>query len=159
VERVDGTPCGAPFQADEPFAEEVVRELAAFYAKLSDLPFSAVGSLYPSDTGDVQVGPLVDLQYCSSQPPRFFGPFKTAKQRFLAIIDDVLQVIEDGLIPGADGVLLYLTQLEVRDLALASKRLEGDDDGGYYIKHADDKGDNVLRDGEGNIVGVIDWEW
>jgi aminoglycoside phosphotransferase (APT) family kinase protein len=56
-------------------------------------------------------------------------------------------------------VLLYLTQLEVRDLALASKRLEGDDDGGYYIKHADDKGDNVLRDGEGNIVGVIDWEW
>jgi hypothetical protein len=56
-------------------------------------------------------------------------------------------------------VLLYLTQLEVRDLALASKRLEEGDNGEYYIKHADDKGDNILRDGEGKIVGVIDWEW
>lgn len=33
------------------------------------------------------------------------------------------------------------------------------DDGNFYLKHADEKGDQILVDGQFNITGIIDWEW
>lgn len=33
------------------------------------------------------------------------------------------------------------------------------DDGKFYLKHADDKGDHILVDEHFNITGIIDWEW
>jgi hypothetical protein len=33
------------------------------------------------------------------------------------------------------------------------------DDGKFYLKHADEKGDQILVDDEFNITGIIDWEW
>lgn len=32
-------------------------------------------------------------------------------------------------------------------------------DHGFYLKHADDKGDHILVDEHFNITGIIDWEW
>ncbi|KAF7630233.1 hypothetical protein AFLA_010860 [Aspergillus flavus NRRL3357] len=33
------------------------------------------------------------------------------------------------------------------------------DDGQFYLRHADDKGDHILIDDDYNITGIIDWEW
>lgn len=33
------------------------------------------------------------------------------------------------------------------------------DDEKFYLKHADENGDQILVDNEFNITGVIDWEW
>jgi hypothetical protein len=33
------------------------------------------------------------------------------------------------------------------------------DDGKFDLKHADEKGDQILVDDEFNITGIIDWEW
>jgi hypothetical protein len=29
----------------------------------------------------------------------------------------------------------------------------------FYLKHGDEKGDQILVDNEFNITGIIDWEW
>lgn len=31
--------------------------------------------------------------------------------------------------------------------------------GDFYLKHADDKGDHILVDEDFNITGIVDWEW
>jgi hypothetical protein len=33
------------------------------------------------------------------------------------------------------------------------------DDGKFYLKHVDEKGNQILVDDEFNITGIIDWEW
>ncbi|EED13922.1 hypothetical protein TSTA_101620 [Talaromyces stipitatus ATCC 10500] len=33
------------------------------------------------------------------------------------------------------------------------------DDGRFYLRHADNKGDHILVDDEFYITGVLDWEW
>lgn len=47
------------------------------------------------------------------------------------------------LLDSASNILLY----------------HGLDDGRFYLKHADDKGDRILVYDDYNITGIVDWEW
>lgn len=56
----------------------------------------------------------------------------------------------------------YLIFKYLRDLAELGRwnAFESNlDDGPFFLKHMDDKGDHILVDGEYNITGIIDWTY
>ncbi|KAK9859641.1 hypothetical protein MYU51_013817 [Penicillium brevicompactum] len=55
-----------------------------------------------------------------------------------------------------DAFLIHRFLLEIVPTILSKNDL---DDGMFYLKHADEKGDQILVDNDFNITGIIDWEW
>ncbi|KAJ3888100.1 hypothetical protein GG344DRAFT_54366 [Lentinula edodes] len=110
--------------------------------------------------------PRGSLDFCQDQEDRlpgpfFFGPFRSSAHRYLAQIEHVLREIEQG--SGAfagdeDVISVYVTHLWLKDLMQNSPRLWEDGEQ-TFLKHADDKGDQIMVDKDGKFVGVIDWEW
>ncbi|EIW67082.1 hypothetical protein TREMEDRAFT_64951 [Tremella mesenterica DSM 1558] len=86
------------------------------------------------------------------------GPFKSSRDRFISQIDLILEDIEKGLRFVDDPQTAYLVHLQVKQWIMEDVTL-GVEEEEFYIKHADDKGDHIMVDDEGNITGIIDWEW
>jgi hypothetical protein len=141
-----------------------IRDLATFQVSLSKVHFPAIGSLsLNKEVNGLQtivVGPLVSTSFCTKDPPYFFGPFRTTRERYLKQVDDILAAIERGDLFAEDSpVTVYLAHLELRDLVQQDKEMgRPDEEEQFYIKHADDKGDQIMIDNEGHITGIIDWE-
>ena len=53
----------------------------------------------------------------------------------------------------------YLVHKFLADILPKVVSLSDQEDGTFYLKHPDDKGDHVLIDGDRNITGIIDWGW
>ena len=121
--------------------------------------FDRIGSLFPDpETGKTTVGPLVSpFGFNRPDPPYFFGPFKTNRERYLAHIDLVLELVGAGVHMREDPVFGYLAHLFMRDLVCELEEL-GRVETEFYIKHADDKADQCLTI-EDEITAVVDWEW
>jgi hypothetical protein len=141
---------------------KTVAQLAKFYVDLSNLTFDKVGSLYPHrPTRSKQhgaVGPLVSLDFKSLVSPYFFGPFASSAERYIAQIDHVLAGIEakELMLDDPEPVHTYIVHLWLRDAIKSSKELNKDEE--IMLKHGDDKGDQIMVDGDGNIVSILDWE-
>lgn len=56
----------------------------------------------------------------------------------------------------ADAYLIYRLLLD--RVPEVSPKLPRDAEG-FYLKHADDKGDHILVDEQFNIAGIVDWDW
>jgi hypothetical protein len=138
----------------------IISSLAAWFISLEALTFPSIGSLYPSETEHLPpvVGPLVSFEYQNPAAPYFLGPFRSNKERWLAMIDLMLEQISQGRRDPYDPVTEYLAKLELREMVAGCDELD-DDTGPFYIKHADDKGDQVLFDENWVTTGIIDWEW
>lgn len=180
IERLDGTPCARPItkSLSGDHLDRVVRQLAEFQVKLSDLKFPLIGSLYPStsqstvkdtclpplpasqseeDVETVKVGPSVSLRFFDARPPYFLGPFTTSGERYVANIDLMLpQIAESGTSLGHPAVV-YLVHLWIRDVVMSTPALWTEE--AIMLRHADDRGDHIFLDKEGNLSGLIDWEW
>ncbi|OCF43222.1 hypothetical protein I317_02930 [Kwoniella heveanensis CBS 569] len=117
-------------------------------------------ALSPSPTIDEGyiIGPLPDTFLCEIEPPYFLGPFKCNRERYVATADYILSNIMSGVLYPDHAISNYLWHLELREMFLAFDKW-GDEDGLFYLKHADDKGDHILANKEGNITGLVDWEW
>lgn len=105
---------------------------------------------------------MISLDFCMAEPPHFFGPFKTNHERYLTLIDGVLgcHSASRDEVPGdrAEGSReMYDTHLWLREVISDLQELRVEEP--TYIKHADDKGDQILVDAQHNVVGIIDWEW
>lgn len=101
----------------------------------------------------------MDTLSCIAEPPFFLGPFQTPKQRYLAYIDTVMTaIVEDRWCAPSKSLKHYLTLLEARSLVEGCKDI-GEDEGPFYIKHGEPKGDHIMVDDAGEITAVIDWEW
>ncbi|KAH7870100.1 uncharacterized protein C8R40DRAFT_1073555 [Lentinula edodes] len=146
---------------------DLIDSLARFYINLSHISFTQSGSLVRDPaSGNLEVGPLISLDFCQDQEDRlpgpfFFGPFQSSAHRYLAQIEHVLREIEQGSRAFAgdeDVISVYVAHLWLKDLMQNSPRLweEGEQ---TFLKHADDKGDQIMVDKDGKFVGVIDWEW
>jgi hypothetical protein len=155
IDYVEGTACDAPISGST--TATTVMDLAKFNIHLSNLRFPLSGSLFPSEDG-VHVGAWVNTSFCQAQPPFFFGPFKSDKDRYLAWIDAAIQAIQQGQCLVETCLSAYLVHLKLRELVKSSAILS-EESGEFYIKHADDKGDHIMVDGQGHITAVIDWEW
>ncbi len=134
-----------------------LRSLARWFVHLESLSIPAFGSLHPSPTGHAQVAPWV--QYFPSQitPPYFGGPFRTAKEMYLSLLDTMIQQTLDGLpYPPGREIEGYLSILETRTLVAGCTEL---DEKVGYIKHGDDKGDHYMVDSKKALIGIIAWEW
>lgn len=160
TEFLDGYACAAPIAEGtltDDQQHQLIRSIASFYVKLSSITFVRVGSILQTDTNELNVGPLISPDYCQDNPPFFFGPFESSAQRYLAQIEHILHEIRQGRAFTDDPTTAYVTHLWLRDLIQNSSRMWEKET--IHLKHADDKGDQIMVDEEGKFVGIIDWEW
>ncbi|KAJ5319114.1 uncharacterized protein N7506_011818 [Penicillium brevicompactum] len=88
-----------------------------------------------------------------------FGPYTSPEACFKAQIRLILDLIvqqESYINRPIDAFLIHRFLLEIVPTILSKNDL---DDGMFYLKHADEKGDQILVDNDFNITGIIDWEW
>jgi hypothetical protein len=162
VDFVPGA-CHKPFDSPaggEPSAETlvVIENIAKWYISLEKVSFDSVGSLaFDAETGSVVVGPIIDRVNLSNTAPYFLRPYKTAKDRYVTYFSVMMEQIQDGRRskPG-DELEDYLVALELKTLVEGCKELE---EGPWYLKHADDRGDLFHFLDDGTISGVLDWDW
>ncbi|WVF70958.1 hypothetical protein IAT40_005753 [Kwoniella sp. CBS 6097] len=160
-----------PEKYPEDKIDRMVLDLANFFIRLSTFTFDSISSLQPARTPALGskhepratmtyiVGPLVDWFISEEAPPYFIGPFKSNRERYLATIDFVLRKIENGVLSPDDPIGVYLWHLEMMEIINKYAKWGEEDNGPYYLKHGDDKGDHILIDEEGNITGILDWEF
>ncbi|RXK37473.1 hypothetical protein M231_05296 [Tremella mesenterica] len=137
-----------------------MKGLAEWYLKLERVTFDKVGSLHFENTigsSRAVVGPLTSRHPAHPERPWFLGPFNNPQERYLCIIDYILNLIEKGVhnVP-ATAVQTYLAYREARDLVEGCEEMKT---GPFFIKHGEEKGDHFLFDQEWNVTAVIDWEW
>ena len=120
-------------------------------------PFEKIGSLSFQSNGEISVGPMIgDRTGTLSQ----MGPFRNARKYYSMFAEKYLELIYDGQLFSAYPTNAYLIFKYLKDLAESGRwnAFEPDlDDGPFFLKHMDDKGDHILVDDEYNITGVIDW--
>lgn len=176
VEYIDGTPCSRPIHKSlgvDPL-DRLIHQFAQFQIKLTALTFHSLGSLYPassysgsgphsisgsshSASARAMVGPSISLRFIKPDLPSFLGPFTTAGERYLANIELMLHKLEGGDVSLGHPALVYLVHLWYREIVTSMSILWEMEE--ITIRHADDQGDHILSDPEGNLRGVIDWEW
>ncbi|WRT65963.1 uncharacterized protein IL334_002914 [Kwoniella shivajii] len=171
-EFVNGNPCHLPREGyfgliDLPDhrLHRFIDEYAKLQIRLSEikLPYREIGCIYMNEADDQglssRTGPIVRRGcFMKPEPPYFFGPFSTNKERYLTHIDAALHYISINALQETQPIDEYLWHLEIRELVEASKVLSEKPDQ-LFIKHDDEKGDHLMVDDDGNIVGVIDWQW
>ncbi|KAF9072361.1 hypothetical protein BDP27DRAFT_428575 [Rhodocollybia butyracea] len=161
VELLEGYACAAPIASGtltNQQQHDLIRSIASFYVNLSTITFSQIGSVVREPATNVlKVGCLISPDFCQNVAPFFFGPFKSSAHRYLAHIEHVLHEIEQHRAFSDGPFDTYVAHLWLRDLIQQSPRLREKET--IHLKHADDKGDQIMVDKDGNFVGIIDWEW
>lgn len=138
---------------------KVLDQLADIYIDLSAYPFDVMGSL--DQTGTTHVGAfahesLTDFRDSQMKPT---GPCSSIQEYCTESIHLILDLImrqEIYTSRPVDAFLIHLFLLDVVPKVFSSTDL---DDGRFYMRHADDKGDHILIDDDYNITAIIDWEW
>ncbi|KOS41013.1 hypothetical protein CDV55_103664 [Aspergillus turcosus] len=138
---------------------KVTSQLADIYIELYAHPFAMTGSMHHPGSHDI--GPFAReslTEYHGSQM-KALGPFFSTKEYFSAHIQLILDLIirqESYVDRAVDAFLIHRFLLDKVPEACSRSHL---DDGKFYLKHANEKGDQILVDDEFNITGIIDWEW
>ncbi|KAK4974038.1 hypothetical protein LTR28_010656 [Elasticomyces elasticus] len=131
--------------------------LASILRSLSEHTFDQIGSLTFAPNGDIQIGPVTgDRTGTLSQ----IGPFREATQHYIAWAEEYLRMIADRQLFINYPVDAYLIFKYLATLAQEGKYNDferGLDNGPFYLKHMDEKGDHILVDDNFNITGIIDW--
>lgn len=113
------------------------------------------------NTGHREVGPFLegpDNVFVNPLPPHGVGPFASAKERYLAHIDHILENTPTCFFVRQERLFGYLWHLVLRELVAGCEELEAGD-GKFYVKHADDSHWQHLLDDQDHIVATLDWEW
>lgn len=135
---------------------KVLSQLVGIYEELEKHPLPKMGSLSLSASGEVEVGPFAQLP-CFETPEQALGPFASFRESCTSVIKQQTTMLAENEVNAlrVENYLSFLWRLEQLDALVTSIS----DDGPFYLKHYDDKGDHILVDGDFNITGVIDWEW
>ncbi|KAH7389773.1 hypothetical protein BKA66DRAFT_414088 [Pyrenochaeta sp. MPI-SDFR-AT-0127] len=149
---------GTPFNPHSATLEEKKRVydgVAEILIELSKHPLPKACSLAPTGPIYGEDGPFVakiaGLRSKIAQP---FGPFETAKDYHMAIIEAHLSLIEEGTLYPEHAVEAYLTYSILQErISELYKELES-----FYLTHIDAKGDHILLSPSGHISGIIDWQ-
>ncbi|WWD08812.1 hypothetical protein V865_006925 [Kwoniella europaea PYCC6329] len=163
---IEGSPWSdfAPFKPkNQPLSSSTKRHIgfiAQWFISLEKVRFDKIGSLtFSSASNQIIVGPLIERQPVITVPPYFNGPFQNAKERYLRMIDSRLEACRDRtFVEPPREVHIYLALLEFKELVGNDLDME-QDPGPFYIRHADDHWDHTRTKEDGEITGVIDWEW
>ncbi|KAJ5469741.1 hypothetical protein N7539_009359 [Penicillium diatomitis] len=139
--------------------KKVASQLADIYIELKAHPFAMTGSMH--HPGSYDLGPFAreSLTDFHDSQMKALGPFFSIELYFSAHIRLILDLIvrqESYVDRAVDAFLIHRFLLDKVPEACSQRLL---DDGKFYLKHADEKGDQILVDEEFNITGIIDWEW
>jgi hypothetical protein len=167
TEYKNGSPwslCNTPLSWGKGEKSEVqvktfLSDFATYIISLKTLTFNAIGSLTRNNpSNQLLIGPLCTYRgFNLTHAPHFLGPFKSNKERYLSHCDVLLDAIgRDGCFED-DAEVACLVLLWVKELVMGCEEFARVDNE-FYIKHADDKGDQFLTVDD-RIQAVIDWEW
>ena len=133
--------------------------MADLFIELQNYPLGSMGSFYGSEAQ--QIGTFVRESFADFSPDmRLLGPYSSPRDYLLASLKLTLDLIlreECYAERPVDAYLIHNFLLDSIPKVLSAQHPV--DDGQFYLKHADDKGDHILVDDDYNITGVIDWEW
>jgi len=151
---------GTPLLLKDPSSEhlrKVYSQWASILCTLQMHPFEKIGSLLFQSNGEISVGPITgDRTGTFSQ----MGPFRNAREYYSTLAEKYLEMISDGQLFSAYPANAYLIFKYLKQLAESGRwnAFESSlDEGPFFLKHMDDKGDHILVDDDFNITGVIDW--
>jgi hypothetical protein len=145
------------------FSEQVKRKIFGEFGdileNLSKYPLDRIGSLAFDDTGAIHVGPVASDR---TGTLRRIGPFSDATLYYSDWAEEYLKLIASHQLFTTYPVNAYLIFKYIHKLAMEGKfnPLEpGLNQGPFYLKHMDDKGDHIFVDDNFNITGIIDWSF
>lgn len=138
---------------------KVMTQLADIYIELESHPFNTMGSL--DQPGTDHVGPFAReslTDYVNSQMLPL-GPYNNPQDYLRASIELNLGLIMKGESYAGREIDAFLVHRFLLDSVPEVLLHHSFDDGQFYLRHADDKGDHILIDSDYNVTGIIDWEW
>lgn len=137
---------------------KVIDQLADIYIELHAHPFPMMGSLDKIDS-KLFIRPFAreSMADFGETGLKLLGPFLSSEQHYNAHLDLILDLImrqEAYANRPIDAFLIhrYLQENILKILPSASL------DDAFYLKHANEKGDQILVDDQFRITGIIDWE-
>jgi hypothetical protein len=122
--------------------------------------FDSSGSLLPAvkenESGDTYVGPFISLHaFNRPDPPYWYGPFISVRERYLTQIDYHLEHFDD--LHGSQSEF-FLALLWVRELVANCEEMKAKKGERFYLMHPDDNGSQNLTV-DGKITAMLDWQW
>lgn len=149
---------GAALQWNDASSEQrtkVMQQLVDIFLELEKHPLKQTGSLIPADVRD-KVGGFAQAPLFET-PEKTLGPFTKLETAYKAMITGQMNAISNKEITSlpVDNYLAFCWRLSALSLLTSSEANEGP----FYLKHYDDKGDHILVDDDYNITGIIDWEF
>ncbi|KAJ5145723.1 uncharacterized protein N7515_000287 [Penicillium bovifimosum] len=138
---------------------KVIEQLADIYIELRAHPFPMMGSL---DVGsELAIGPFAkeSMADFGKSGLEMLGPFSSLEGYYNAYIEFILDLIVRQEAYANRPIDAFLIHLYLQENLLAILPDASLDDGKFYLKHADEKGDQILVDDDFRITGIIDWEW
>lgn len=138
---------------------KVASQLADIYIELKAHPFPMTGSL--AQPGSCVIGPFAReslTDYLGSRM-KALGPFLSTTEYFNSHLQLTLDLISRQEAYVNRPVDAFLIHRFLKDRVPEICTMSDLDDGNFYLKHADEKGDQILVDDQYNITGIIDWEW
>lgn len=138
----------------------MIDQLADIYIELHAHPFPMMGSLDKIDSKLI-IGPFAreSLADFGESGLKMLGPFSSSEQYYNAHFDLILDLIvrqEAYAYRPIDAFLIHRYLQENIQTILPCASLN---DASFYLKHADEKGDQILVDDQFRITGIVDWEW
>ncbi|RPA77920.1 hypothetical protein BJ508DRAFT_370441 [Ascobolus immersus RN42] len=156
MDKLPGTPLCWD-DADPKNRQKVMDQLSDICIEMEKYPFKKAGSLVLQEKGEstIAVGGYTQLPYFvdAGHP---LGPFESLRDSLNSLFEHQKNMIinrEIAVFP-LDNYLGLLWCLEK-----VSTLLSAADNGMFFLKHQDDKGDHILIDKDYNITGIIDWEF
>jgi aminoglycoside phosphotransferase (APT) family kinase protein len=140
--------------------KKVMSQLADIYITLHSFPFQSAGSFDQPGTSHIGSFARESLtDYHPSGEMRPLGPYSSHEQYLIATLRLTLSLIVRQECYTPRAVDAYLIHRYLLDCIPAILSQHTHDDGYFYLKHADEKGDHILIDSSLNITSIIDWEW
>lgn len=138
---------------------KVTSQLADIYMELKAHPFDMTGSMYDPEAHDIGPFARESLSDYFGSKMKALGPYSSTENYFTAHLQMILDLIVKQELYADRAVDAFLIHRFLLDIAPKTCSLSQADDEKFYLKHADEKGDQILVDNEFNITGIIDWEW
>ncbi|CAI6332789.1 unnamed protein product [Periconia digitata] len=158
ISEIPGNPLNQ-LDTSEAQLSKVYSQLADLHIRLSKHSFDRIGSLTLDANGNISIGPITGDRTGTLS---YLGPFANGREYYSAWSREYMRLIVDGQMFSQYPVNAYLIFKHLEQLALDGKcnQFEAElDDGPFYLKHTDDKGDHIFVDDDYNITGIIDWSF
>ncbi|KAJ5630027.1 hypothetical protein N7528_003684 [Penicillium herquei] len=158
IDELPGTPLMLKTPSQEQLGkvyDQWVDILLRFHAH----SFGKTGALEFRQNGQVEVGPVVGDRTGTFS---YAGPFSNSRGLYTAIAENYLALIGDSQLYSDYPVNAYLIFRYLKQLAETGRWNAFEpslDEGPFYLKHTDDKGDHIMVDDDYNITGIIDWTY